>query len=144
MFKELTWTTWNYNFSYHSTDDWLKGNDKVLVILIHSKIVVFFDQHLGAVHSKCWSKYAFFKSKKIVAKVSRKCIFEFAPKPWWRVLILDKPVIIGKNMFTDRKGIFSLNFLSFSLFLIFLCETHKKTIFQPVFGGRRSQMLVNI
>ena len=30
MFRELTWTVmWSYNnFSYLSTDDWLKGNNK--------------------------------------------------------------------------------------------------------------------
>ena len=55
---------------------------------LKSWYVVYFDQHLDAAHSKCWSKYAFLhflqkikkrkQSKKIEAKSSPK-FFEFAP-----------------------------------------------------------------
>ena len=56
-----------------------------LSIQLHSS-VVYFDQHLGAAHSKHWSKYAFVtfllkiakkmqKRKKFAAKFSKKCFF---------------------------------------------------------------------
>ena len=58
--------------------------------------VVYFDQHLGAAHSKCWLNYAFpvcakklkkgSKRKKFAATFSKKLVFEFAPECWLRVL----------------------------------------------------------
>ena len=71
-----------------------------MTIAVKPPNVVYFDQHLGAAHSKRWLKYAFScfggkmeKSKKIEAKLSKKnVLFEFAPRHWSRVLFPEKLV----------------------------------------------------
>ena len=68
---------------------WFKdcGRNNCFYFFRQNEIVVYFEQHLGAAHSECWSKYAFSafvgdkaeksrKSKKFVAKSNKKIGFD--------------------------------------------------------------------
>ena len=85
--------------------------------------VVYFDQHLGATHSKCWSKKSFsaflpqkpLKKQEICSKFQQKTgIFKFAPERWSTVLF-SKKRFFWHEMFRFRFKMIYLTWISFSL-----------------------------
>ena len=62
---------------------------------IRNKSAVYFNQHMGAVYSNCWLKYAFsmfFEQKSwkkeekvtdLMQNLAKNYFFKFAPERWW-------------------------------------------------------------
>ena len=118
-------------------------------------IVVYFDQLLGAAHSKCLLNYAFiFVLCKKAEKARNVCVFflKFAPESWLSGFHHWEHVFMGiepstRVLVQTQKNVdllnFESNFLFFFLFQL-SAQNNLKSIIRPAFRVCSTQMLVKI